>query len=129
VNLLQQSLLDLWLGSRDDLCVVGDDYQSIYAFTGATPEHLLELPSASRTRRSCGSRRTTARRPRCSRSRTGSCRSSAGARRRCARRVLRARAGREAARSLADELDVVVGRVRRCTLKASRTRRWPCSTA
>ena len=44
VNLLQQSLLDLWLGDRDDLCVVGDDYQSIYAFTGAGPEHLLEMP-------------------------------------------------------------------------------------
>jgi DNA helicase-2/ATP-dependent DNA helicase PcrA len=41
VNLLQQSLLDLWLGTRDDLCVVGDDYQSIYAFTGASPEWLL----------------------------------------------------------------------------------------
>ena len=37
VNLLQQTLLELWLGERDDLCVVGDDYQSIYAFTGATP--------------------------------------------------------------------------------------------
>ena len=44
VNLLQQSLLDLWLGDRDDLCVVGDDYQSIYAFTGASPEHLLGVP-------------------------------------------------------------------------------------
>ncbi|MFL5953869.1 MAG: ATP-dependent helicase [Gaiellaceae bacterium] len=41
VNLLQQSLLELWLGERDDLCVVGDDYQSIYSFTGAGPEHLL----------------------------------------------------------------------------------------
>jgi DNA helicase-2/ATP-dependent DNA helicase PcrA len=41
VNLLQQTLLELWLGPRDDLCVVGDDYQSIYGFTGATPEHLL----------------------------------------------------------------------------------------
>ena len=41
VNLLQQTLLDLWLGARDDLCVVGDDYQSIYAFTGASPEWLL----------------------------------------------------------------------------------------
>ncbi|HKP17365.1 MAG TPA: ATP-dependent DNA helicase UvrD2 [Gaiellaceae bacterium] len=41
VNLLQQTLLDRWLGDRDDLCVVGDDYQSIYGFTGATPEHLL----------------------------------------------------------------------------------------
>jgi DNA helicase II / ATP-dependent DNA helicase PcrA len=45
VNLLQQSLLDLWLGDRDELCVVGDDYQSIYRFTGAGPEHLLAMPS------------------------------------------------------------------------------------
>ena len=45
VNLLQRSLLDLWLGDRDDLCVVGDDYQSIYAFTGAGPEHLLGTPA------------------------------------------------------------------------------------
>jgi DNA helicase II / ATP-dependent DNA helicase PcrA len=44
VNLLQRTLLDLWLGDRDDLCVVGDDYQSIYAFTGAGPEHLLGTP-------------------------------------------------------------------------------------
>ncbi len=44
VNLLQRTLLDLWLGERDDLCVVGDDYQSIYAFTGAGPEHLLGTP-------------------------------------------------------------------------------------
>jgi ATP-dependent DNA helicase UvrD/PcrA len=44
VNLLQQTLLGLWLGDRDDLCVVGDDYQSIYAFTGATPSYLLTMP-------------------------------------------------------------------------------------
>jgi DNA helicase-2/ATP-dependent DNA helicase PcrA len=44
VNLLQQTLLDRWLGARDDLCVVGDDYQSIYGFTGASPEHLLGVP-------------------------------------------------------------------------------------
>jgi DNA helicase-2/ATP-dependent DNA helicase PcrA len=43
VNLLQQSLLELWLGLRDDLCAVGDDYQSIYGFTGASPEWLLGL--------------------------------------------------------------------------------------
>ena len=43
VNLLQQSLLELWLGSRDDLCAVGDDYQSIYGFTGASPQWLLGL--------------------------------------------------------------------------------------
>jgi DNA helicase-2/ATP-dependent DNA helicase PcrA len=41
VNPLQAALLDRWLGDRDDLCVVGDDYQTIYAFTGASPEHLL----------------------------------------------------------------------------------------
>src|SRR5437764_13370916 len=43
VNLLQQTLLDLWVGARDDVCVVGDDYQSIFGFTGATPEHLLRF--------------------------------------------------------------------------------------
>jgi DNA helicase-2/ATP-dependent DNA helicase PcrA len=41
VNLLQQTLLERWVGRRDDLCVVGDDYQSIYGFTGATPQYLL----------------------------------------------------------------------------------------
>ena len=50
VNPLQQSLLDRWLAGRDELCVVGDDYQTIYGFTGATPEHLLtfqdRFPSA-----------------------------------------------------------------------------------
>src|SRR5439155_24295065 len=44
VNLLQQTLLDRWLGERDELCAVGDDYQSIYAFTGASPEYLLTMP-------------------------------------------------------------------------------------
>ena len=44
VNALQQRLLDLWLGERDDVCVVGDPSQTIYSFTGATPEHLLGFP-------------------------------------------------------------------------------------
>jgi ATP-dependent DNA helicase UvrD/PcrA len=43
VNPLQAGLLDRWLGERDDLCVVGDDYQTIYSFTGASPEHLLNF--------------------------------------------------------------------------------------
>jgi len=43
VNLLQQSLLELWLGGGEQLCAVGDDYQSIYGFTGASPEWLLGL--------------------------------------------------------------------------------------
>jgi DNA helicase-2/ATP-dependent DNA helicase PcrA len=44
VNLLQQALLDQWLGGRDELCAVGDDWQSIYGFTGASPSWLLGLP-------------------------------------------------------------------------------------
>ena len=43
VNPLQQQLLDLWLGDRDELCVVGDDYQTVYGFTGATPDYLLGM--------------------------------------------------------------------------------------
>lgn len=41
VNTLQQRLLDLWVGERDDVCVVGDPAQTIYSFTGASPGHLL----------------------------------------------------------------------------------------
>ena len=44
VNPLQQALLDRWLGGRDDVCVVGDDYQTIYAFTGASPRYLIGFP-------------------------------------------------------------------------------------
>jgi DNA helicase-2/ATP-dependent DNA helicase PcrA len=44
VNLLQETLLERWLGESEELCAVGDDYQSIYAFTGATPDYLLGLP-------------------------------------------------------------------------------------
>ena len=44
VNDLQQRLLELWLGERKDLCVVGDPAQTIYSFTGASPRHLLGFP-------------------------------------------------------------------------------------
>jgi DNA helicase-2/ATP-dependent DNA helicase PcrA len=37
---LQQRLLELWVGPRDDLCVVGDEDQTIYSFTGATSAFL-----------------------------------------------------------------------------------------
>ena len=40
VSPLQQRLLDLWLGQRRQLCVVGDVSQTIYSFTGATPAFL-----------------------------------------------------------------------------------------
>ncbi|MFJ8694863.1 ATP-dependent DNA helicase UvrD2 [Streptomyces roseolilacinus] len=43
VSPLQQRLLDLWLGDRDNLCVVGDASQTIYSFTGATPDYLLDF--------------------------------------------------------------------------------------
>ncbi|MCU1509381.1 MAG: ATP-dependent helicase [Glaciihabitans sp.] len=45
VSPLQQELLTLWLGDRDDLCVVGDASQTIYSFAGATPDYLLGFAS------------------------------------------------------------------------------------
>ena len=41
VSPLQQRLLNLWLGNRDDICVVGDAAQTIYSFAGATSSFLL----------------------------------------------------------------------------------------
>jgi DNA helicase-2/ATP-dependent DNA helicase PcrA len=40
-NPLAERLLELWLGESRDLAVVGDPDQTIYTFTGATPEFLL----------------------------------------------------------------------------------------
>ena len=45
VSPLQQRLLDLWLGKRDDICAVGDPAQTIYSFAGATPAFLLNFTS------------------------------------------------------------------------------------
>ena len=39
-NPLQQRLLELWLGEGRDVCVVGDEDQTIYTFTGATSAYL-----------------------------------------------------------------------------------------
>ncbi|MFI7063255.1 ATP-dependent DNA helicase UvrD2 [Kribbella sp. NPDC050124] len=51
VSPLQQSLLDLWLGGREDVCVVGDPAQTIYSWAGAEPENLVRFaarhPSAT----------------------------------------------------------------------------------
>lgn len=41
VSPLQHQLLSLWLGTRRDLCVVGDASQTIYSFAGARSEYLL----------------------------------------------------------------------------------------
>ena len=43
VSPLQHRLLELWLGDRRDLCVVGDASQTIYSFTGAEARFLLEF--------------------------------------------------------------------------------------
>ncbi|MCU1596637.1 MAG: ATP-dependent helicase [Glaciihabitans sp.] len=45
VSPLQQELLGLWLGERNDVCVVGDASQTIYTFAGATPNYLLGFTS------------------------------------------------------------------------------------
>lgn len=43
VSPLQNRLLELWLGDRRDLCVVGDASQTIYSFAGADQRYLLEF--------------------------------------------------------------------------------------
>lgn len=43
VSPLQNALLDLWLGGRDELCVVGDPAQTIYSFAGADARYLREF--------------------------------------------------------------------------------------
>ncbi|GAA4150850.1 ATP-dependent helicase [Leifsonia shinshuensis] len=43
VSPLQHDLLRLWLGTRRDLCVVGDASQTIYSFAGARSEYLLDF--------------------------------------------------------------------------------------
>jgi DNA helicase-2/ATP-dependent DNA helicase PcrA len=44
VSPIQAALLDLWLGDRHDLCVVGDPAQTIYSFAGANARYLLDFP-------------------------------------------------------------------------------------
>src|SRR4051812_26844568 len=44
VSPLQSALLDLWLGGRDELCVVGDPAQTIYSFAGANADYLRDFP-------------------------------------------------------------------------------------
>ncbi|MEY4314391.1 MAG: hypothetical protein RIS93_971 [Actinomycetota bacterium] len=62
VSPLQQRLLNLWLGNREELCVVGDAAQTIYSFAGATSNFLLNFqnrfPNAQIFRLSRGYRST-----------------------------------------------------------------------
>ncbi|WP_025133842.1 ATP-dependent helicase [Leucobacter sp. PH1c] len=54
VSPLQHALLRVWLGDRDDVCVVGDASQTIYSFAGASSSYLLrfgvEHPNARQVR-------------------------------------------------------------------------------
>lgn len=43
VSPLQNRLLELWVGDRRDVCVVGDASQTIYSFAGADQRYLLEF--------------------------------------------------------------------------------------
>ena len=62
VSPLQQRLLNLWLGNREEICVVGDSAQTIYSFAGATSNFLLSFknrfPDAQVFRLSLGYRST-----------------------------------------------------------------------
>lgn len=46
VSPLQHHLLGLWMGSHRDVCVVGDASQTIYSFTGARSDYLLDFATA-----------------------------------------------------------------------------------
>ena len=45
VSPVQTQLLELWLGQRRDICVVGDPNQTIYSFAGADPTSLARFRS------------------------------------------------------------------------------------
>ena len=44
-NFIQEQLIFLLAGERNNLCVVGDDDQGMYRFRGATIRNILEFPS------------------------------------------------------------------------------------
>jgi DNA helicase-2/ATP-dependent DNA helicase PcrA len=62
ISPLQQRLINAWLGSREELCVVGDPAQTIYSFAGATPVFLnsftQRFPEAEVVRLTTGYRST-----------------------------------------------------------------------
>jgi DNA helicase-2/ATP-dependent DNA helicase PcrA len=62
ISPLQQRLINTWLGSREELCVVGDPAQTIYSFAGATPVFLnsftQRFPEAEVVRLTTGYRST-----------------------------------------------------------------------
>ena len=116
VNLLQQTLLDLWLGERDDAVRrrrrLPVDLRVHRRDARVPARAAAAVPAGAR---SSGSRRTTARRRRCSSSRTGSCRSSAAPRRRCAATLPDGPEPERAAAAASPTTDaLVVERIARC---------------
>lgn len=62
ISPIQQRLINAWLGTRTDICVVGDPAQTIYSFAGATPVFLntftQRFPEAEVIRLTTGYRST-----------------------------------------------------------------------
>jgi DNA helicase-2/ATP-dependent DNA helicase PcrA len=62
ISPIQQRLINAWLGTRQDICVVGDPAQTIYSFAGATPVFLnsftQRFPEAGVIRLTTGYRST-----------------------------------------------------------------------
>ena len=62
ISPIQQRLINAWLGTRQDICVVGDPAQTIYSFAGATPIFLnsftQRFPEAEVIRLTTGYRST-----------------------------------------------------------------------
>ena len=62
ISPIQQRLINAWLGTRQDICVVGDPAQTIYSFAGATPVFLnsftQRFPEAEIIRLTTGYRST-----------------------------------------------------------------------
>ena len=62
ISPVQQRLINAWLGTRSDICVVGDPAQTIYSFAGATPVFLntftQRFPEAEVIRLTTGYRST-----------------------------------------------------------------------
>jgi DNA helicase-2/ATP-dependent DNA helicase PcrA len=62
ISPLQQRVINSWLGSRQEICVVGDPAQTIYSFAGATPVFLntftKRFPDAEVIRLTSGYRST-----------------------------------------------------------------------
>lgn len=42
-NAIQDEIISLLLGAEKNLCVVGDDYQAIYSWRGASVDHIMEF--------------------------------------------------------------------------------------